>query len=396
MKKNFYIVVACWLCVAVHSAQFYHNGLSAVKDSDAFLIVRVNENQKIVLTYVLPQNIEQKHDQDDFLDLVNLKPGTYIFPLKEGRILRFAFPMLKVDDPEKVFSLFIRYRELQTKDEFKFFTTNVFRYQNSLRMVALKRLQETGFFDSLFDRQTIVFFKNFYANANLSVPEKRLLLECFALRNFRQMKEIYVSALADNRIGKFAGKIFHSNDPETFSAVTKRLLLDNNLWHVAVKNSEFLAGDHEFCTLAMKYFDYKNPYANAADFVPILFTHKSKNNYMIIKMFLNESKNTHEYELYYRLSLCLNNYDPKPFKHEIMNFLASNRQNQYIADSIIFPTMISALRKAGHPKANDILFEYLHRLKKEGNKTLIELTCLLLKKENQPIPKLDDLIMEVK
>ena len=148
----------------------------------------------------------------------------------------------------------------------------------------------------------------------------------------------------------------------------------------------------------MKWFDRKNLQNNSADFIPLLFVKAKNNSYNegIIKSLLTGSKNTKSFELYRKLAYWLNHSKANDFKDEIMQFLINNKKNSYITESIIYPTMLSALKKSGHPQANRLLLEYLENLKMRNNKQLADQVCILFKKNNQPNPTIDSLIKSLK
>ena len=148
----------------------------------------------------------------------------------------------------------------------------------------------------------------------------------------------------------------------------------------------------------MKWFDRKNPQKNSADFIPLLFVKARNNSYNegIIKSLLTGSKKTKSFELYRKLAYWLNHSKTNDFKDEIKQFLINNKRNSYITESIIYPTMLSALKKSGHPQSNELLLEYLETLKTRNNKQLTDQVCILFKKNNQPNPTLDELISSLK
>jgi hypothetical protein len=53
--------------------------LSAAKDADSFLVVKINEQRQIVAQYMLPQNAKTPHNMQTSSGFSNLKSGTYIF-----------------------------------------------------------------------------------------------------------------------------------------------------------------------------------------------------------------------------------------------------------------------------------------------------------------------------
>jgi len=287
---------------------------------------------------------------------------------------------------------------LQTKDEASFIMGNLLNQQSGIRFAALKRLQEIGFFNQAFDKNMASFFKEFYAKTNLSVPERRLLLEALAIFNFNHMTEIYVLALSDHNISKLSGQIFYVKNRDLFTGVVKKYISNEKLWKIALKQSDFFVEDEDFVNNAIKWFDRKNPQNNSADFIPLLFA-KTKRNYYnenIIKELLTNSKNTKAFELYRKLAYWLNHSNADKFKDEIIQFLTNNKRNPYISDSIIYPTMLAALKKSGHPQANKMLLEYLENLKTRKNKQLTDQVCILFKGNNQPNPTIDSLINSLK
>ena len=397
-KSSIVFMLSVFLCSMLSAGSLYHNALSASKNADSFLVVKINEQRQIVAQYMLPQNSKAPHNMQTSSRFSNLKSGTYIFPLKSGNVLRFLYPELNVNNPENTYSLLMRFKQLQTKDEASFIMGNLLNQQSGIRFAALKRLQETGFFNQAFDKNTASFFKEFYAKTNLSVPERRLLLEALAIFNFNYMTEIYVLALSDHNISKLSGQIFYVKNRDLFTSIVKKYISNEKLWKIALKQSDFFIEDEDFVNNAMKWFDRKNPQNNSADFVPLLFakTKHNRHNANIIKALLSNSKNTKSFELYRTLAYCLNHTQPDKYKDEIMQFLVNNKRNQYITESVIYPTMLSALKKSGHPQSNELLLEYLETLKTRNNKQLTDQVCILFKKSNTPNPTLDELISSLK
>jgi len=275
---------------------------------------------------------------------------------------------------------------------------NLLNQQSGIRFAALKRLQEIGFFNLTFNKNTALFFREFYAKTNLSVPEKRMLLEALSISNFNQMTEIYILALSDHNISKLSGQIFYIKNRDLFKSIVKKYISNEKLWKTALEQSEFFIEDEEFVNKAMKWFDRKNPQKNSADFIPLLFVKARNNSYNegIIKSLLTGSKNTKSFELYRKLAYWLNHSKTNDFKDEIKQFLINNKRNSYITESIIYPTMLSALKKSGHPQSNELLLEYLETLKTRNNKQLTDQVCILFKKSNTPNPTLDELISSLK
>ena len=399
MKKFFLVfMISIFLCSMLSAGGLYHNALSAAKDADSFLVVKINEQRQIIAQYMLPQNAKAPHNMQTSSRFSNLKSGTYIFPLKSGNVLRFLYPELNVNNPENTYSLLMRFKQLQTKDEASFIMGNLLNQQSGIRFAALKRLQEIGFFNQAFDKNMASFFKEFYAKTNLSVPERRLLLEALAIFNFNHMTEIYVLALSDHNISKLSGQIFYVKNRDLFTSVVKKYISNEKLWKIALKQSDFFVEDEDFVNNAIKWFDRKNPQNNSADFIPLLFA-KTKRNYYnenIIKELLTNSKNTKAFELYRKLAYWLNHSNADKFKDEIIQFLTNNKRNSYISESIIYPTMLAALKKSGHPQANKMLLEYLENLKTRKNKQLTDQVCILFKGNNHPNPTIDSLINSLK
>ena len=399
MKKIFLIMmVSVAFCSTLSARNFYHNVLSAVKDADSFIVVKINDQRQAVVQYMLPQSAKVIKDKQLTAKIKNLSSGTYMFPVKSGELLSFPFPNLKVDSAENVYSLLLRFKQLQTKDEASFLIGNLLNQQSAIRFAALKRMLENGFFNSSFDKNTITFFKDFYTKNNLAVPEKRLLLEAFSICNFNQMTEVYILALSDSPVSKLSGQIFYVKNRDLFASIVKKYISNEKLLNTALKQSEFFIEDEEFVNKAMKWFDWKNPQKNSADFIPLLFakTRYSYHNESIIKGLLTSSKSTKSFEIYRTLAYWLNHSQSDKYEDEIMQFLVNNKRNQYITESIIFPTMLAALKKSGHPQSKKLLLEYLETLKTRNNKQLTDQVCILFKKNNKPNPTLDELISSLK
>lgn len=397
-KSSIVFMLSVFLCSMLSAGSLYHNALSASKNADSFLVVKINEQRQIIAQYTLPQNTKTQLNKESSSRFSTLKAGTYIFPVKSGEILSFPYPELNVDNPENTYSLLLRFKQLQTQDEASFLIGNLLNQQSGIRFAALKRLQEIGFFNKAFDKNTVSFFKEFYTKTNLFVPERRLLLEALAIFNFNRMTEIYVLALSDHNISKFSGQIFYAKNRDLFTSVVKKYISNEKLWKIALKQSDFFVEDEDFVNNAIKWFDRKNPQNNSADFIPLLFA-KTKRNYYnenIIKELLTSSKNTKSFELYRKLAYWLNHSKADNFKDEIIQFLANNKRNPYISESIIYPTMLAALKKSGHPQSNKMLLEYLENLKMRNNKQLTDQVCILFKRNNQPNPTIDSLINSLK
>lgn len=376
----------------------YHNALSAAKEADSFLVVTVDELQQPMLRQVPPSSNTRPHTGLEAAKFANMPSGTYIFPVKTDEILDFPFTALRVEEPEHAYSLLMHFKQLQRKEEAAFLIGNCFNRPSQLRIAALKRIQENGFFDSPFDTNIAVFFNQLYEAGELNVIEKRLLLEAFAICNFNRMLEVYVLALTDNKVAKTAGRILNERNREFFAIILKRYIVNENLWKTAILQAEFLVGDSEFVDLAMKWYNMANPKENSPDFIPLLIAKAESNAAYsnIVKNLLVDSKNTRAFNLYRNMSYWLNFYDSVKYSKEIMQFLVNNRNNKYIADSIIYPEMLAAFKKAGHPQSTKMLLRYLEDLKHRNNKPLQEQVCLLFKDENHPNPTVDGLIESLK
>ena len=225
MKKFLIVfILSVFLCPMLSAGSLYHNALSASKNADSFLVVKINEQRQIVAQYMLPQNTKTQFNKESSSRFSTLKAGTYIFPVKSGEILSFPYPELNVDNPENTYSLLLRFKQLQTKDEASFLMGNLLNQQSGIRFAALKRLQEIGFFNLTFDKNTALFFREFYAKTNLSVPEKRMLLEALSISNFNQMTEIYILALSDHNISKLSGQIFYIKNRDLFKSIVKKYI----------------------------------------------------------------------------------------------------------------------------------------------------------------------------
>ena len=387
-----------FLCLALSANEKYHNFFSAAKAADSFLVVKNNEKRQTVAAYMLPQNANMPLDRHDDRAFATLEAGTYVFPVKAGEVLSFAFPDIKVDNPENVFSMLLRFKQLETKDEAAFLMGNLLNHPSGLRFAALKRLRENGFFNTPFNKETALYFKDFYAKTKLSAPEKRFLLDAFAVCSFNQMTEVFILALSDRSAAKLSGGIFHEKNRTLFTRIVKEYISNEKLWATALWQSAYFVEDSEYVSKAMAHFDMENLHANSADFVPLLFSKggSSSRNDEIIKRLLADSKNTRSFELYRTLSYWLNHVDAGNFKNETMQFLANNKSNRLIADGIVYPTMLSVLKKTGHPQADKLLLEYLKALKARNNRQLTEQVCILFKKANQPNPTLDSLINGLK
>ena len=72
--------------------------------------------------------------------------------------------------------------------------------------------------------------------------------------------------------------------------------------------------------------------------------------------------------------------------------MANNKNNPCIAESIIFPTMLSALNKTGNQQASKLMLRYFEDLKARNNDSLTKQVLLLFKNDNRSIPTLDELI----
>ena len=273
--------------ITTFAREFYHNVLSAVKDADAFQIINVDTNHQVVAHYSLPQSSKQALEIKKFSYLA---PGTYIFPLKKGSLLKYKRPDLSVEHPETTYSFLLKFKQLPIKDETIFIIGHLSNQQPSMRFATLRRLQENRFFDSSFDKKTVFFFKDFFTKTKLSVLEKRFLLENFAICNFNQLTELYILALSDQSVAKLAGMIFYRKNQVLFSHIIKKYISNDSLWKVAIKQAKFFVNDVSFVNIAMKRFDYKNPQNNSADFIPLLFANTEKNdkaqNEAIIKKLL--------------------------------------------------------------------------------------------------------------
>lgn len=393
-----FLVMSGCLCFMLSASEVHHNFFSAAKVADSFLIVEVNGKRQTMSKYMLPREADAPYGSQMDESFAPLEAGTYVFPVKSGEVLKFPFAAVRVENPENIYSLLLRFRQLRTEDENYFLMGNLLKHQQDMRFAALKRLQENGLFEAPFAKNTSLFFKDFYTKTNLSVPERRLLLEEFSRCNFNQMTEVYILALSDRNMAKLAGRIFYEKKRSLFTDIVKEHISNEKLWMTALRQSEYFADDGDFIDRAMKRFNRENPLANSPDFIPLLFStaRNVPGNEYIIRKLLTDSRNTKHFELFRVLSYWLNRRKADAFKNEIMQFLVNNQGNHYITDSMIYPTMLSALKNAGHPQADRLLLEYLEELKVRNDRQMTNQVCILFKKENLPNPTLDSLIGSLK
>lgn len=397
-KCHVIMFVAIGLVGNIIAAQ-YDNLFSAAKDANRFLIVEVSEKGTKTIRYALPQIPAMGEIAVSSEDLPALRhSGKYLLPMKNGKLLQYNPPSLSVDDPERVFSLLARFKDCSLNDEMGFMKNTILSStMQSFREIALKRLLEIGAFEASFDKDSVAYFRELYFRSDLSVPEKKLLLGAFAKCNFLQMEEVFVITIADERTAQMAGTIFAEKNPDTFAKLMLKNIANDTLWPLAVRQSELMLHNEKFMKAALTRYDYKNPKGNRIGFVPILLTSKENvaKNQSAIKQLLTNSENTYSYELYRIVGTWLNRVDPTPYQDEIKTFLRNNRNNAYVKDGIIYPSMLAALHKAKYQDGVRLSLAYFRELKKKNNPQLTELVCILFKKQNQSNPTLDELIAEL-
>lgn len=378
----------------VSGGELHHNFFSAAKSADSFLVVKTNDSGQIIARYMLPNNAIVPDGWKNNGMPCHREEGAYIFPVRNREVMNCRHPGIKADNPEGIYSMLLQFKGMETEDENFFLMGNALAGSSSMRLAALRRIQENGFFNCAFDRNTTYFFRNLYMETDLSVIEKRLLLENFAVCNFDRMQEVYVLALSDKSVARLAGMVFHEKNRELLASIVRKSISDEELWRQALWQSDHFVNDKEFVANAMGHFDKSNPFLNSADFIPLLFSTAwgDDTNREIIRRFLKDSRDTARFELYRVLSYWLNREGAECYQKEIIQFLANNKNNPCIAESIIFPTMLSALNKTGNQQAGRLMLRYFEDLKARNNDSLTKQVLLLFKNDNRPIPTLDELI----
>lgn len=371
----------------------YPDALSASKVADGFWVVVKNGAETSVL-YSLPRPNHPNCGQGQQLPPIR-QDGKYLLPHRTGQALQHKPPFLLSQDPERLYSLLLRYKACPPSEEGHFIQQHLLQNVSpQVREAALRRLVTIGFFKHSWNDKDSDFFRNLYMQKNLSVPEKRLLLEAFAQGNFYQMKDLYLISLNDSHLARLSGQIFSQMDREAFRAAVLQNAQNSELWQNALLQSELLAHDAEYSQSLLKYYDYQKPENNPNAFIPLLLAPtapnaKTKN---AVKQLLQKSQNTTQYERYHLLARWLYLTNAKPYQHEIVIFLQNNKTNSLITDSIIYPTMLAALDKTHMPGVEKLILDYLKKLKESPNRHLQELVCILFRSPRSPNPSLDELI----
>ena len=66
-KSSIVFMLSVFLCSMLYAGSLYHNALSASKNADSFLVVKINEQRQIVAQYMLPQNAKAPHNMQTSL-----------------------------------------------------------------------------------------------------------------------------------------------------------------------------------------------------------------------------------------------------------------------------------------------------------------------------------------
>ncbi len=373
------------------------NFFNALKHSDKIIVIKIAANGTIEALEKLNGDVfaETIHLPDFFRRRFS-SPGSYLLPIKEQEAIPFFPPMPHAEASYSATSrLLEEYPQKATNNEFCFLKELVCATNQALlREAALLEMREIGIFDSPLDGVDIDFFLKLYFRSELTIPERRLLLEELGKCNFMAMPEVFRDALQDLRLSALAGRIFAENDPQAFASLLQQYIRDDERWASAIRHSEFMIANMDFCQAALARYNYDAPPENAAGFIPLLLcaeTDRGK-NIMAVKYLLTHSKDTNAFELYRNLGSWLNKTDPEPYRKEIEYFLRNNRKNDYIYNSIVYPAMLAAFCKTADPGARQMAVNYLQYLRQENNLSLSEAVCLLFKGPEQPNPSLDELI----
>ena len=140
--------------------------------------------------------------------------------------------------------------------------------------------------------QELKYWQDVYSRKDMPKAFKRHLLLALSGSNFLESKTLFTDALQDPELNPVAGFTYYRKDKKTFEALMLKWMDDPKLRQYALQNSELLAGNRQYVTTAMKYFDPKTKDTGSLKyFLPVLCASDNNQGDKFISAFLTEAAN---------------------------------------------------------------------------------------------------------
>lgn len=346
----------------------------AVSASDAIGIVeskKMGKGLKIVetipagintSTIKLPEwTLWQMRGEGKYLIPLTKQASGYEVPGKNYRI-----PKIAVGSQDQLNLLIRRYKALEAGQEKEFLKGVMLNKDfSSLRYSCLRRLLALGEFNKPFSQQNRNFWEKVYSDNQTTIPCKRALLQHMSMCNFTPGSAMYVEALKNSTTHSLSAMIYYQKDKKGFESLMLTWLKDPKLRKYAVMNSDKMAGNAEYVASAMEHFDPKDKEMQQY-YIPVLCVTKDKAGVTYLKNFLSTDKDPRNFGLYRKLFLAISKYNPTGYTAELKSFLKNNRNNSFILNSSIYPTILACLCKGKDVDGYKMTLDYLNKLPAES------------------------------
>ncbi|MDD5597430.1 MAG: hypothetical protein PHV82_05765 [Victivallaceae bacterium] len=333
-------------------------------------------------------------------------PGDYLVPLKKkdtvyeisGR--NYSIPAMEPGNTGKYKELIEQYKKLKPEEETAFLKKTLCEEScASLAFPCLARLVLIGEFSRSMSKKECNFWAAVYAQKNMTVSFRRLLLYQLARSNFYNSIAVFEAALKDSRLSTMAGEIFFKKDREKFEKLMVLWLADEKLRSFALMNSRRMVKNPAYTAQAMKYFKPADR-QELIYFIPVLCSSANKKGRMFIKNFLTAEKDKRHFLLYSVLMDTISTSRSTEYTEELKVFLKNHRDDRFVTGGVVYPKILVCLCLANDPEGYKRTLEYISGQlnlgsEKRSDKVKISNFMRVFHLYNTGISKLEDLQKDI-
>ncbi|MPM75742.1 hypothetical protein SDC9_122736 [bioreactor metagenome] len=369
---------------------------SGIFASDQIGIIRKKKQSEATLDHTLPGNpFHYSGSLPDWLEMRTRVEGQYLVPLKCGLIVGNRYtPVKSEENPVALFSLFSHYRMLAARDE-DTFLRKLAMEKAAFTESVFQRLAERGEFRYPFTASQKEWYWHLLSR-QLSIGEKRFLLEEFSRNNFHTMNQFYENSLKDEAVYALAGRIWVEMDRSRFEQLMESWLENEELWPWAIKQSEHLTESKICLDKMIKLFKSPSQQIDVKYFIPALCASFPQGSSEIKAILTAGDSNKMSLDLYNRIADGIYRTSSSAYTNELLVFLKNNRDNLQLKQSIAYPKILLYLHRANCQSGNRLLIEYLEGVNRIPDSIIGQQFLILFRNVNPLCLSLDDALSILK
>lgn len=299
-------------------------------------------------------------------------PGNYLLPLTKSTSAyiitgsRYSIPRINTGEAVKYNKLVNLYKSIEPNAE-NTFLKQIIRNEKytSLDFVCIRSLSGIGEFSRVMPKKDSNFWASIYLRGNTPIGTKRYLLYEMSRNNFLNSIAIFEAALKDSKLSTMAGRIFVKKDKKRFEKLMLKWLADDKFRNFALANSQYMAKNPAYVSMAMKYFK-ANEKKNLKYFIPILCAPSNKKGQGFIKKFLGTAKDQKDFMLYFIILKNISSSNSINYTKELKIFLKNHKNDRFVMNGVVYPQILVCLCRANDADGYKLTLEYISELKSKS------------------------------